>query len=259
MLLCSLPLICAGHFQRFLFSGVAWGQMFVCRRMLMMNAEDRRAWWVLGGTAHIAGRKDELPCLLGVLSGEILPLSAPAGIASAAESLLAQGHRLLEAAHPMAAQDQGTKACIPWGSLGSLCFLPHVSIPKVFLTSSPNTTPLMIVLNLFTLCKGNMCFFWVSHSHPVRTRSCPPSFQGRRLSTGPRGPTLPSPWGQGVCILLCVLRGPQLTGSLRSVSLAKLCLHHDHVLQKRHFLKVPCAPLVILLPTHLLKNNIYSY
>lgn len=59
-----------------------------------MNAEDRGVWWVLGCTAHIALRKDELPWLWGVLSGEILPLSAPAGIASAAESILAQGHSL---------------------------------------------------------------------------------------------------------------------------------------------------------------------
>lgn len=42
-----------------------------------------------------------------------------------------------KAAHPMAAQDRGTKACIPWGRLRSLCSLPHVLIPKVFSNQHP--------------------------------------------------------------------------------------------------------------------------
>lgn len=137
VLLCYLSLICVSHFQSFLFSGVDWCQMFTDRRTLAMNTEDRGVWWVLGCTAHVALRKDELPWLWGALSGEILPLSAPAGIASAAESILAQGHSLPEAAHPMAAQDRGTKACIPWGRLRSLCSLPHVLIPKVFSNQHP--------------------------------------------------------------------------------------------------------------------------
>lgn len=57
--------------------------------------------------------------LLGVLSVDTLQLSAPAVIASAAESGLAQGQDqgVLEAAHSMADQDGGRKACSPWASL----------------------------------------------------------------------------------------------------------------------------------------------
>lgn len=113
--------------------------MFMYRRMLTMKAKDRQVWWVWGCTAHIPLRKDELPWVLGVLSGDTLQLSAPAGIASAAESVLAQGRNVLEAVHPMADQDQGIKASIPWGSLRSLRSLPHVLIPKVFSISILNT------------------------------------------------------------------------------------------------------------------------
>lgn len=92
---------------------------------------------------------------IALVSGSVdtLQLSAPAGIASPAKSFLAQGHSALEAAHPMAHQDRGIKACIPWGSLRFLCSIPRILIPKVFnkhtehnMSASQRTQPAPIAL-----------------------------------------------------------------------------------------------------------------
>lgn len=80
-------------------------------------------------------KEDELSRLLGVLSGDTLPLTAPAGIASAAESTLAQG-QCSGAAQPTADQDGGVRACTPGGSLRPLCPSHVFPSPKSSLLSA---------------------------------------------------------------------------------------------------------------------------